>query len=489
MRAMKWSMEKKIYTGFAIALTVLVIIGIVSYMSINELVVTNREAYREVTEAIKMNDRDAALVEKHIKRADANAGKAISIIFLGSIFAIVSVSSAIVIIRYDITERRRYQKALNENLHFLQTLINSIPAPVFYKNTEGKYLGCNRAFEECVGLTKEEIIGKTVYDVAPKEFADIYYEKDEELFKTKNIQVYETTFKYPDGSIHNIMVNKSPFSRINGTVEGLVGVLTDITEIRKMEEELVKAKKLESIGVLAGGIAHDFNNLLTVITGNIFLAKLQMKLPDNILEELSSAEEACIRAKALTHDLLVFGKGEEPHRQRVSIYQLIKDAADLLFRGSTIGYKLFISENLRAVEADAGQISQAIHNILLNAKEAMPRGGIVDICAENVNIYSEDGIPLKEGKYVKISIKDQGRGIPQEHIQRIFDPYFTTKEMSSIKGTGLGLAVAYSVIKNHDGYIGVESEAGAGTTFHIYLPACNEEFASTQISGDKGGMS
>ncbi|MCL5063320.1 MAG: PAS domain S-box protein [Nitrospiraceae bacterium] len=482
-------MEKRIYTGFAIALIIMLIIGIASYMSINELVETNREAYREVTEAIKMNDRDAAFVEKHIKRAYADAAKATSIIFLGSIFAIVSVSSAIVIIHRDITERRRYQRALNENLHFMQILIDSIPAPIFYKNTEGKYLGCNRTFEECVGLTKEEIIGKTVYDAAPGELADIYHEKDEELFKTRNIQVYETSFRYADGSLHNVMVHKSPFSRINGTVEGLVGVMTDITQIRRMEDELLKAKKLESIGVLAGGMAHDFNNLLTVIMGNIFLAKLQTKLPDNILEELAEAEEACIRAKALTHHLLVFAKGEEPHRQRVSIYQLIKDSADFLFRGSTVGYKLFISENLRAAEADAGQISQAIHNILLNAKEAMSHGGIVGIRAENVNICSEDGIPLKEGKYIKISIEDQGVGIPQEHLQRIFDPYFTTKEMSSIKGTGLGLAVAYSIIKNHDGYIGVESEVGAGTTFHIYLPAYTEEFASTQISGDKGGRS
>ena len=484
---MKWSMEKKIYTGFSIALIIMLIIGIASYMSINELVVTNREAYREVTEAIKMNDRDAAFVEKHIKKADADAEKAISIIFLGSIFAIAFVSSAAVIIHHDITERRRYQKALNENLHFLQILIDSIPAPIFYKNTDGLYLGCNRAFEECVGLKRGDIIGKTVYDIVQKELADIYHEKDEELFKTGDIQVYETTFRYADGSLHNVMVHKSPFARINGTVEGLVGVMTDITQIRRMEEELLKAKKLESIGVLAGGIAHDFNNLLTVITGNIFLAKLQTKLPDNILEELSSAEEACIRAKALMHHLLVFAGGEEPHRQRISIYQLIKDSADFLLRGSTVGYKLFISENLWSVEADAGQISQVIHNILLNAKEAMPRGGIVDICAENVNICSEDGIPLKEGKYVKISIKDQGVGITQEHIQRIFDPYFTTKEMSSIKGTGLGLAVVYSIIKNHDGYISVKSKASAGTAFHIYLPACTEEFVSTQISGDKGG--
>ncbi|MCL4536182.1 MAG: ATP-binding protein [Nitrospirae bacterium] len=482
-------MEKRIYTGFAIALIIMLIIGIASYMSINELVETNREAYREIIEAIKMNDRDAAFVEKHIKKADADAGKAISIIFLGSIFAIVSVSSAIVIIHRDITERRRYQKALAENLHFMQILIDAIPAPIFYKNTEGKYLGCNRTFEECVGLPKEKTIGKTVYDIAPGKLADIYHEKDEELFKTRNIQVYEISFRYADGSLHNVMVHKSPFSRINGTVEGLVGVMTDITQIRRMEDELLKAKKLESIGVLAGGMAHDFNNLLTVITGNIFLAKLQTKLPDNILEELASAEEACIRAKALTHHLLVFAKGEEPHRQRASIYQLIKDSADFLLRGSTVGYKLFISENLRAVEADAGQISHAIHNILLNAKEAMPDGGIVGIRAENVNISPEDGIPLKEGKYIKISIEDRGVGIPQEHLQRIFDPYFTTKEMSSIKGTGLGLAVAYSIIKNHDGYIGVESEAGSGTTFHIYLPACTEEFASTQISGDKGGRS
>jgi PAS domain S-box-containing protein len=482
-------MEKKIYTGFAIVLTVLIIIGIASYMSINELVETNREAYREIIEAVKTNDRDAAFVEKHIERADTDAGKAISIIFLGSIFAIVSVSSAIVIIHHDITERRRYQKALAENLHFMQTLIDSIPAPIFYKNIEGKYLGCNKAFEECIGLTREEIIGKTVYDVAHEELADIYHEKDEELFKTWNIQVYETAFRYADGSLHNFMVHKSPFSRINGTVEGLVGVMTDITQIRRMEDELLKAKKLEAVGVLAGGIAHDFNNLLTVILGNIALAKLQTRLPDNILEELALAEEACIRAKALTHHLLVFAKGEDPHRRRVSIYQLIKDSADFLFRGSTIGYKLFISENLCNVEADARQISHAIHNILLNAKEAMPHGGIVDIRAENVNISPEDGIPLKEGKYIKISIEDRGVGIPQKHLQRIFDPYFTTKEMSSIKGTGLGLAVAYSIIKNHDGYIGVESEAGSGTTFHIYLPACTEEFASTQISGDKGGMS
>jgi len=245
----------------------------------------------------------------------------------------------------------------------------------------------------------------------------------------------------------------------------------EISEREKMEEELLRSRKLESLGILAGGIAHDFNNLLTVILGNISLACRYVDPEKKAYKRLQEAEKATLRTKDLTQQLLTFSKGGEPVKKLLSIGDLVRESAGFVLRGSAVKGKSVIPDDLWSVEADEGQIGQVINNLLINADQAMPEGGIIDITCENITVHKNDGLPVPEGKYVKISIEDRGIGIAEEHLPKIFDPYFTTKQ----KGSGLGLATTYSIIKKHGGYITVESRHGSGTTFRIYLPAFGGE--------------
>jgi signal transduction histidine kinase/ActR/RegA family two-component response regulator len=241
----------------------------------------------------------------------------------------------------------------------------------------------------------------------------------------------------------------------------------DITERKQLEEERQRVEKLESIGTLAGGIAHDFNNLLTGILGNITLAQRYVEPESQVADRLLEAERASLRAKDLTQQLLTFSTGGAPVKKTASIAELLQESATFALRGSKVRCEFSLPDDLWPVEVDEGQMSQVITNLILNADQAMPGGGTINIRAENTVIKGKGDLPLPKGNYIKITVKDQGIGIPKKHLAKIFDPYFTTKQ----KGSGLGLATAYSIIKNHGGYITVESEVGVGTTFYIYLPA------------------
>ncbi len=240
-------------------------------------------------------------------------------------------------------------------------------------------------------------------------------------------------------------------------------------ERRKMEEELmlIKMQRLESLGVLAGGIAHDFNNMLTAIMSNIYLAKTLVDKGSEVFKKLEETERASERAQGLTHQLLAFARGGAPVKHTIYLRQVITDSANFAVGGSNVRCEFSFQDALWPVDADEGQISQVIHNLVVNSAQAMPDGGIVKIHGENVSIGPEDNMPERKGRYLKITVQDRGTGIPGENITRIFDPYFSTKP----KGKGLGLAVVFSIIKNHGGYIDVDSRLGHGTTFHIYLPA------------------
>ena len=226
------------------------------------------------------------------------------------------------------------------------------------------------------------------------------------------------------------------------------------------------ARKLESLGVLAGGIAHDFNNFLTVVQGNIEMAKAQLDPDAPVQPILDETASACKRAAFLSSQLLTFSKGGAPVRRLVSLAQLVMDAIPLARAGAQTSIDVCISENLRSAEVDPGQIGQVLHNILLNARQAMPEGGIIKVHAENVDLKTAAGIDSR----VRISIRDYGCGIPDDVLPRIFDPYFTTKP----GGSGLGLATAYAIIAKHGGNLSVESKSGDGTVFIIDLPASEE---------------
>ncbi|MFH1618903.1 MAG: ATP-binding protein, partial [bacterium] len=251
------------------------------------------------------------------------------------------------------------------------------------------------------------------------------------------------------------------------------GIFRDVTDREKLEKELLKMDLLSVLGVFAGGLAHDFNNLLTAVMGNIEMAKIKSGSAPGVMKMLENAELACCRAKDLAGQLLTFARGGAPVKTTVKVEQLLNASARLALSGSNIKPEFKIPADIWCVYADQGQIIQAFNNMLLNAREAMPAGGIISIKADNWAEESQGykDLPVSPGKYVSIRIEDEGAGIPESHIARIFDPYFTTKQ----HGSGLGLSVVFSVIKKHDGHVTVESVPGKGSSFTVYLPASPEK--------------
>jgi signal transduction histidine kinase len=249
-----------------------------------------------------------------------------------------------------------------------------------------------------------------------------------------------------------------------------------MAERQRMEDELLKARKIKSVGVLAAGIAHDFNNLLTGILGYVSLAKVVAQKDAQVMAYLTEAEQACQRATALTQQLLTFAKGGAPVRHTVSLVELLQECVGFVLRGANVRGDVQVAADLWPVDVDAGQINQVVHNIVLNAVQAMPGGGTMQVRAENVVLAAGVPLPLPEGRYVQITVQDRGCGIPKEVLANIFDPYFTTKP----EGSGLGLATAYAIVIKHEGYITIASEVGVGTTVAIYLLASHEAAVSAQ---------
>ena len=264
-------------------------------------------------------------------------------------------------------------------------------------------------------------------------------------------------------------------SRSRTTREQVISVIetvNNITEKHLLEEERLKTQKLESIGTLAGGIAHDFNNLLQGVFGYISMAKISFDRKDKALSMLEQAEKALDHSVNLTTQLLTFSKGGKPVKKLIDLRPVIEDSTKFTLSGSRSDFRMNLPPDLWQAEADAGQIGQVIQNIVLNADQAMPMGGSVIVTAANI-AENDQALPplLPEGNYVMIAIRDTGVGIPQQYIGKIFDPYFTTKE----KGSGLGLATSYSIIRNHNGLIDVTTKPGEGSTFLVYLPAIVSE--------------
>ncbi|TAK08118.1 MAG: PAS domain S-box protein, partial [Candidatus Manganitrophaceae bacterium] len=256
-----------------------------------------------------------------------------------------------------------------------------------------------------------------------------------------------------DGTERIIAHSGAPIRDQGGHLLGVALVFRDVTQQQKMEEDLLRTSKLEAVGLLAGGIAHDFNNLLTAILGNLSLVKMSVNLNDPLYRRLGDAEIASLRARDLAQQLLTFAKGGGPIKKTVSMEALLKESIQFVLRGSNVGVEFFISHDLWPVEIDEGQISQVLHNLVINAQQAMPQGGVIEVHAENYPAGEREPLALPPGRYVRISIRDFGIGIPKEHLSKIFDPYFTTKQ----KGSGLGLSTSYSIIKKHDGTMTVDS--------------------------------
>ncbi len=374
----------------------------------------------------------------------------------------------------DINNRKSIEKALFEEKERLSVTLSSIGDGVIATDTEGNVVLINRIAERLTGWSHAEAMGRFIEDV----FFIVNVESGEKeaspVSKAINansiVGLESGTVLITKGreGCRYVSASSSPIRDRDGIIIGVVLVFRDITELKKLEEELLKVQKLESIGVLAGGVAHDFNNLLTSIMGNISLSSLPDISDEKVKQRLFQALKACHMAKDLSTQLLTFSKGGAlENRTVMSLEKVIRETANFTMSGSNIDFKFVVANNLWSVEIDEGQISQVISNMLINAAQAMTNEGKITIKIENAEAKKEKGIPLEDGKYVKTTITDEGIGIPKEYLSRIFDPYFTTKQT----GTGLGLSTSYSIIKKHGGYITVESELHVGTKFVVYLPA------------------
>ncbi|MEW6302432.1 MAG: PAS domain S-box protein [Verrucomicrobiota bacterium] len=372
----------------------------------------------------------------------------------------------------EVTESRRMSEALAAEKERLAVTLRSIGEGVIATDINEKVILLNKVAERLTGCRQVDAVGKPVTEIFR-----IVHGKNRDPYENPVTQVLRASgviemtgrsavLQHAGGEC-TINFSCSPIRNDHSEVVGTVLVFRDVTDELRATEELLRASKLESLGVLAGGIAHDFNNILTVVVGNLSFAKLYANPSDRMFPRLTEAEKAAIRARDLTHQLLTFAKGGSPIKQTASITELIKENVGFALHGSNVRCDLDLPEGLWPVEVDEGQIGQVVENLVLNGVQAMPNGGVITVSAANEVLARDSIMHLLAGKYVHLSIHDQGTGIRPDHLSKIFDPYFTTKP----QGSGLGLASSYSIVKNHGGVITVESVLGVGSTFHVYLPA------------------
>jgi PAS domain S-box-containing protein len=331
-------------------------------------------------------------------------------------------------------------------------------------DSTGKYITVSSNKEKLTGFKPDEMIGKYFYEfVHPDDIS-----KAVNAFKmglTDSKTVVELCYRHKDGHYFWFESTGQKYETANGEIRAII-VAKDITDRKKLEEETIKSSKLESLGMLAGGIAHDFNNILMGIAGNVMLAKIKVSSEEKIFNMLTRIENIVEKAKKITAKLLTFSGGGMYIKKIIFVNELIKDIASISLVGSNINCCLELDEESLITEADEGQFLQVITNLIANAKESMPNGGEIKIKTEKINISKISSLLLFPGDYIKISVTDSGNGISMENIDKIFDPYFTTK----IKSNGLGLTIAHSIIKKHNGLIAVESEVSQGSTFYVYIP-------------------
>ncbi len=344
-------------------------------------------------------------------------------------------------------------------------------------DTEGVILFVNQAIHKIAGHDHRDVIGCGLLDFVHGDDVSGFLSSllsvggddpvDARMLVDMICSGSEFRMLKKDGSCLWVELRCNPVKDNDGTVIGFRGIAHDITRRKMTEEEMLRESRIDSLGILAAGIAHDYNNLLTAIIGNISLAKITLPKDDPNHAILTDAENASSMAKNLTQQLMAFSKGGSPVRKNTSVRNLLVDTAYFVLRGSQIQIVFDIDNFLWDAVIDRGQIGQVVNNIILNARQSMPEGGLIRIGAENAVVGDNAMVPLKKGNYVRISIEDQGQGIPDDVLPRIFDPYFSTKE----SGSGLGLAISYTIVKKHEGLINVASQRGIGTTFVIHLPA------------------
>ena len=368
-------------------------------------------------------------------------------------------------LQLEINERQKIQQTLYEREERYRALAENTYDLITEVDIESRFLYLSPNVKDMLGYNIFELVGRYYYEFVHK--ADI--DKVKQIFKRgfKNYKGEEISyrFRHKNGSYVMFESTGKIYQTAANQLRAVI-VSRDITLRKQMEREMLKSSKLEALGILAGGIAHDFNNILMGIAGNLNLAKKRLENPEKSMEVILRAEKVAYKAKNLTEQLITFSKGGMPIKKTLSLKELIKDSVQFSITGSNVASKFYFDEGLYFIEADEGQITQVITNFAINAKQAMPEGGTLEVGVSNVMLPADNKLSAPAGKYVKVAIKDNGGGIAEENLPKIFDPYFTTKP----EGTGLGLATSYSIVKNHNGFITVDSKINEGTAFNIYFP-------------------
>ncbi len=381
---------------------------------------------------------------------------------------------SVLVVPFDITERMAAERALRESETRYRELFEKAPVGVYRSSSDGYFLAANPALATMLGYaTPEELLdadarskGTPLY-VNPSQRTEFQVMIGEKGYAEN----FESEVRRKDGSTIWISENVRQVVDAGARILYHEGFVSDITPRRRLEGEMMRASKLEAVGILAGGIAHDFNNILTVVLGNITLAEMDSGAQGAVVNLLRDAKRATLRARDLTQQLLTFAKGGNPVRSAVNLPELLSESAGFALHGAKARGEFSFAPDLWPADADKGQIGQVVQNLVINSVQAMPEGGVVRVSAVNMMV-PPDRAPtvLPPGRYVRISVSDTGVGIALEHLTKIFDPYFTTKQ----QGSGLGLATVYSIVKKHQGHLEVESQLGVGTTFHLWLPATSE---------------
>lgn len=461
--------EKSIYSIIAKHTDGILVVdmdGIVRFANPAAEMIFKRKMKRLIGENFGLPVVSGEITELDIVRADGDLGVAEMRIdtteWEGELAHLVSLR--------DITKRKRAEESLRNSKANLAEAQHIAHLGSWDLDVANNKFYCSKEIFNIFGLTEDKL--ELNYD----EFMLIVHPDDREYLQKavstalQNKKPYNIDHRIvqPDGAERVVREQAKVTFDDSGVATRMNATVLDITENRHMENELSKAQKLESIGILAGGIAHDFNNILTAILGNTNLAMIYAEENKKVCDCLGKIEKATKQARDLTQQLLTFSKGGAPVKKTIFINGLIKDSAELALRGASVICKFSIDDDVWPVDADEGQLNQVINNLVINAVQAMPDGGKIEICVKNINESDSAFVStLEHGRYIKIAVKDNGIGIENNKLISIFDPYFTTKE----HGSGLGLATSYSIIKNHGGLITVESEKGRGTTFSVYLPA------------------
>jgi PAS domain S-box-containing protein len=379
-----------------------------------------------------------------------------------------------VLVAHDITDLKEAQADLVAERNRLEVTLESIADAVIATDAEGRVTLLNPVAERLTGWGQEEAVGKPLGELvrtvseATREAQESL--DDRVLRSGESADLGGSILVARDGSERVIVASGSPIRDRDATLIGMALVFRDVTQQRKTEETLARAQHLEALGILAGGIAHDFNNILTGIAANIHQAREVRERGEEGSKYFDRAEDACFRAAGLTQQLLTFARGGEPVREILDVGKVLPEWVEFALRGTNVRADVEVAADLSLLEADERQIHQVLNNLLINAREAMPEGGVMRVAAKNALVAAGTSASLPAGRYVRIFVEDRGVGIAAEHLSKIFDPYFTTKA----SGSGLGLAMAYSIVKRHGGDIEAQSQRGLGSTFSVYLPASEE---------------